>query len=167
MWADASLQSVAPHIPTSAAIAAVRCATVGMPLEETACSPFTRGRWLFSHNGRIDRSVLPTSAWRAADSVCDSAILAAWLLDDPDELAQRICKLGAADPKARLNVLLADGEQVLATVWGDTLAVRVDDSGVVVASEPYDDDAGWGEIPDRTLLTVSSDGVSLTDLEPM
>jgi hypothetical protein len=29
-----------------------------MPLDETAAAPFARGRWLLSHNGVADRSML-------------------------------------------------------------------------------------------------------------
>jgi glutamine amidotransferase len=164
IWSDASLLSVAPHVTSRAMVAAVRSATTGMPADETAAAPFTRGRWLLSHNGRLDRSVLPNEAWREAESVCDSAVLAAWLLASPGELAERVAEVGRRDPAARLNVLAGDGKRILATTWGDTLSVLVTPSGVAVASEPYDDDPGWRDIPDRSLLTVTADGVSITDL---
>lgn len=164
LWADASLASVAPHVSAGCLIAAVRSASEGMPAEESACAPFASGPWLLSHNGRVDRAALPERAWRAAESVCDSAVLAAWLLEDPDALGQRVAELGAADPSARLNVLLADGEQLIATTWGDTLAVLVTDGGVAVASEPYDEDPRWTAVPDATLVRVSADGVALTPL---
>ncbi|MDR3080737.1 MAG: class II glutamine amidotransferase, partial [Streptomyces sp.] len=38
-------------------------------------------------------------------------------------------------------------------------------SPVVVASEPYDDDPRWQEVPDRTLLEVSRTDVLLTPLK--
>jgi glutamine amidotransferase len=164
MWSDASLLSVAPHVSARAILGAVRSATAGMPADETAAAPFTRGRWLLSHNGRVDRSVLPDEAWQQAESVCDSAVLAAWLLAAPESLAERVAEVGRRDRAARLNVLAADGDRILATTWGDSLSVLVTPHGVAVASEPYDDDPGWREIPDRSLLTVTSDGVSITDL---
>ncbi|MEV8153782.1 class II glutamine amidotransferase, partial [Streptomyces fradiae] len=37
----------------------------------------------------------------------------------------------------------------------------------VVASEPYDDDPGWREVPDRTLLTATADGVTTSPLAPL
>ena len=37
--------------------------------------------------------------------------------------------------------------------------------GVVVASEPYDDDPRWVDVPDRHLLEVTRDGVAVTALE--
>jgi glutamine amidotransferase len=35
---------------------------------------------------------------------------------------------------------------------------------VVLASEPYDDDSAWEDVPDRHLVEVSSDGVTITPL---
>ena len=54
---------------------------------------------------------------------------------------------------------------MLATRWGDTLSVLRADDGVVVASEPYDDDPRWTDIPDRHLVDVTAAGVTITDLE--
>jgi gamma-glutamyl hercynylcysteine S-oxide hydrolase len=164
LWGDTSFASVAPHVTSGAILAAVRSATVGMPIDETATAPFNRGEWLLSHNGRIDRRLLPDSAWRGAESVCDSAVLASWLLDAPELLGERVRELGGKDPDARLNVLAGDGNRILATTWGDTLSVLVGPSGVAVASEPYDDDPGWRDIPDHSLLTATPDGVAVTDL---
>lgn len=164
MWSHASLAAVAPHVSSTCILAAVRSATPGMPIEETACAPFAREQWLLSHNGRVDRSVLPLAAWQMAESVCDSAVLATYLLADPDALGARIAAVGRADPAARLNVLLADGARLLATTWGDTLAVLVTDDGVAVASEPYDDDPRWRDVQDRSLLMVTASGVAVHDL---
>src|SRR5579875_2341777 len=59
LWTDASFASVAPVLSSSCVLAAVRSATVGMPIEESAAAPFGSGDWLLSHNGVVDRSVLP------------------------------------------------------------------------------------------------------------
>jgi glutamine amidotransferase len=164
LWADASFASVAPHVKSTAIVVAVRSATVGMPTDETACAPFGLGGWLLSHNGRVDRDVLPDSAWRQAESVCDSAVLASWLLSAPQQLPERLVETANRDPAARLNVLASDGHRIVATTWGDTLSVLAGRDGVAVASEPYDDDPGWRDIPDHSLLTATPDGVSVTDL---
>ncbi|MGZ4618224.1 MAG: hypothetical protein ACXV3F_05750, partial [Frankiaceae bacterium] len=78
IWTDASFASLAPTVASGCVVAAVRSASIGMPIEETATAPFTRGRYLFSHNGRVDAAGLlgrlPPSA--AAESPCDSAVLA-------------------------------------------------------------------------------------------
>ena len=145
-------------------VAAVRSATVGMPIEASAVAPFTDGRWLLSHNGIVDRAVLPASSH--AESVVDSALLAALVFDrGMDRLAQTIADVAAADPNARLNLVAADGTRLLATTWGDTLSMLRCDDGVVVASEPYDDDPGWEEVPDRHLVEAGESGVAVTPIE--
>jgi gamma-glutamyl hercynylcysteine S-oxide hydrolase len=37
--------------------------------------------------------------------------------------------------------------------------------GVVVASEPYDDDPGWADVPDHHLVDVADGVVTVTELE--
>jgi gamma-glutamyl hercynylcysteine S-oxide hydrolase len=164
MWGDASFASVAPVIWSGCVLAAVRSATAGMPADETAAAPFQSGRWLLSHNGVVDRAVLGPHP--AAESVCDSALLAAHLFESgPERAGEFVADLGKRDPGARLNLLLTDGQRIIATRWGDTLSVLRTDDGVVVASEPYDDDPRWADVPSRHLVEVAADTVTLTQLE--
>jgi glutamine amidotransferase len=117
-----------------------------------------------SHNGIVNRSVLPSGL--RSESVCDSAILAALIFERGlDALGETIVKVGASDPLARLNIMAANGSRLLATTWGDTLSILHRDDGLVLASEPYDDQPGWEDIPDRHLVEVTADGVTLTALE--
>ncbi|BBY33341.1 gamma-glutamyl-hercynylcysteine sulfoxide hydrolase [Mycolicibacter minnesotensis] len=163
LWGDASFASIAPVLASHCVVAAVRSATVGMPIEASATAPFTDGDWLLSHNGVVNRAVLPTTA--AAESVCDSAILAAAIFArGVESLAEVIVEIGAADPKARLNILAANGAQMVATTWGDTLSMLHGSDGVVLASEPYDEDPRWVDIPDRHLVEVRDGEVRVTAL---
>jgi gamma-glutamyl hercynylcysteine S-oxide hydrolase len=164
LWNDASLASVAPTITSSCLIAAVRSASPGMPIEDSAVAPFNRGQWLLSHNGRVDRSVLPLDP--LAESTCDAAVLAALVFSTgPERLGEVVSEVGHRDPEARLNLLVVNGARILATTWGDTLSYLATADGVAVASEPYDDDPGWVDVPDRHLLDVTNDGVSIRSLE--
>jgi glutamine amidotransferase len=164
LWGDASFASVAPVISAACVLAAVRSATAGMPADETAAAPFQSGRWLRSHNGVVDRTVLGPHP--AAESVCDSAQLAAHLFEfGPERAGEFVTDVGKRDPAARLNLLLTDGQRILATRWNDTLSVLRTDDGVVVASEPYDDDPRWADVPNHHLVDVSADAVTITDLE--
>lgn len=164
LWGDASFASVAPILTSHCVVAAVRSATVGMPVEATATAPFTDGHWLLSHNGVVNTAVLPTCA--GAESVCDSAILAASIFArGVTSLGEVIDEIGAADPHARLNVLAANGSRLLATTWGDTLSMLHGADGVVLASEPYDDDPRWVDIPDRHLVDAHGGEVSVTPLD--
>ncbi|HEY8822037.1 MAG TPA: ergothioneine biosynthesis protein EgtC [Dermatophilaceae bacterium] len=166
MWSDASFASVAPVLSSSCVLAAVRSATPGMPVEESAAAPFTDGRWLLSHNGLVDRAVLPV-ATHLAESTSDSALLAQHVFAaGPAALAQTVLDVASRDPQARLNLLLTNGRHILATTWGDTLSYLVNGDGYVVASEPYDDDPRWVDVPDRHLLELTITGMSLTPLEP-
>ncbi|SHW63241.1 ergothioneine biosynthesis protein EgtC [Mycobacterium sp. SMC-16] len=163
LWGDASLASVAPALRSECVVAAVRSATVGMPIEPSASAPFTDGDWLLSHNGVVDRGVLPVS--RTAESTVDSAILAAHIFTEGlDNLGDTVRRVGESDPSARLNILAANGSRMLATVWGDTLSILRRPDGVVLASEPYDDHPDWQDIPDRHLVEVTAAGVVLTPL---
>ena len=163
LWGDPSFASVAPVVSSGCVVAAVRSATVGMPLEESAAAPFTDGRWLLSHNGRVDRAVLPPV--RDAESTVDSALLAALVFDRGlDALGATVREVGTADPGARLNLLAADGTRLLATTWGDTLSALVTPDGTALASEPWDDDPRWTDVPDHSLVEVTPDGLTLTPL---
>jgi glutamine amidotransferase len=164
LWGDGSFASVAPVLRSGCVIAAVRSATVGMPIEPSASAPFTDGRWLLSHNGLVDRTALPLSS--SAESTNDSALLAALIFERGlDALGDTLAEVAAADPNARLNILAGNGSQLLATAWGDTLFVLRRADGVVLASEPFDDDPDWQEIPDRHLVKVVGSQVELVGLK--
>jgi glutamine amidotransferase len=163
LWSDASFQSVAPTITSGCVLGALRSATIGMPMDESACAPFQCGAWLLSHNGIVDRDVLGPQS--AAESMCDAAQLAAYVFArDPLDVGKIVADIGRRDPGARLNLLLTDGNQLLATTWGDTLSTRQTGDGVLVASEPFDDDAEWTDVPDRCLVHVLGGQITITEL---
>jgi glutamine amidotransferase len=165
LWGDVSFDSIAPALRSHCVVAAVRSATIGMPIEASATAPFTDGQWLLSHNGVVDRDVLPVSA--VAESTCDSAVLAALIFARGlGVLGQTIAEVGAADPNARLNILVGNGSRLLATTWGDTLSILRRDDGVVLASEPYDDQPGWEDVPDRHIVEVTAERVTMTAVNP-
>jgi len=164
LWGDTSFTSVAPALSSDCVVAAVRSASIGMPIEPSASAPFTDGQWLLSHNGLVDRTALPLSS--KAESTNDSALLAALIFERGlDVLEDTLVEVAAADPNARLNILAANGSQLRATTWGDTLSVLRQHDGVVLASEPYDDNPAWQEIPDRHLVIVEGSRVDLIPLK--
>ena len=164
LWGDASFASVAPVLRSGCVVAAVRSASVGMPIESSASAPFTDGQWLLSHNGVVNGAVLPLTG--RAESTVDSAVLAALIFDRGlDALGQTVAAVGERDPNARLNILAANGSRMVATTWGDTLSMLRLPDGVVLASEPYDDDPGWVDIADRHLVDVHGSDVELTPVK--
>jgi len=178
MWTDAALPGLASSVVTGGVLAAVRSATVGMPVVETACAPFTAGPWLFSHNGLVRgwpssvaelASRVPVTDLLTMDAPTDAALL--WTLlrarlvagEKPaDAVAALVAEVAAAAPGSRLNLLLTDGSTIVGTAWTHALWVCARPGGVVVASEPYDEDPGWQEVPDGHLVTATSSSVDIT-----
>jgi glutamine amidotransferase len=171
IWTDASFASLAPTVATSCAVAAVRSATVGTSQDEAAAAPFTHGRWLFSHNGRLHDWAAARAALlpRAADvpdtrAGVDSALLfgiavTAWqagaaLADGLVEAA----RAGLAHGGGRLTMLASDGVAVAGVVCGEPMHVLRTPAGTTVASEPHDDDPAWRELTDGTVVLVGRDG---------
>ena len=164
IWADHDAPRLARSVRSGAFVAAVRNGTVGMPSMEAACAPFTDGRWLFSHNGRVTgwpdslaalAGKLPVADLLTLDAPTDSALLWALLRErlhageDPVEAtADLVRRVERAAPGSRLNFLLTDGQLLVATAWTHALSVRETDGAVVVASEPTDTEPGWTPVPE-------------------
>lgn len=183
IWGDLSFADLARVVRSGAVLAAVRDATVAGADGEAAAAPFAYGPWLFSHNGAVANwpgsltepaGSLPPGELLALEARCDSALVWALLLhrlrsgDGPEQaLTDTVAEVAAAAPGSRLNLLVSDGTTITATAWGDTLWYRTGpaDAGTVVASEPYDDDPAWREVPDRTLVSATRTEVLLTPLK--
>lgn len=185
MWADRGFASVAPKIHSETVFAALRNATPGLPVDESGVPPFASGRFAFMHNGAIDgfrktamrplRDALSDERYSELLGVSDSETVFACLLDHLDagfdlreaalatiRLVSDIC--GERGTKATLNLAVTDGESMVFTrhstagpdnslyfiEGGDTFP-----EGVVVASERFDGDEKWREVPSRSLLLVS------------
>lgn len=170
LWGDTSFASVAPHLRSGAVVAAVRSASVGMPMDESAAAPFTNGRVLLSHNGRVERTALPDlPATTVPESVCDSALLAEHVYaggaDRSQDVAVTVLDIATRDPRASLNLLIHDGTRITGVTWGDPASYLVTPQGIALASEPWDDDPAWVDVPDRHLIEVTSVGVTVTSLD--
>lgn len=183
VWSDLTFADLARVVRSEAALAAVRDATLPGADGAAAAAPFADGPWLFSHNGALRDwpdsvaplalGLPPVELLQLAAST-DSALVWALVLhrlragaDLGPALAETVLELAAAAPGSRLNLLLTDGTAIAATAWGDSLWYLADEAArrTVVASEPYDDDSRWCEVPDRTLLTATRTRVVLTPLK--
>jgi gamma-glutamyl hercynylcysteine S-oxide hydrolase len=179
MWADKSFADVARVTASTAVLAAVRSATIGTTQDESAAAPYTDGRWLFSHNGRLEgwphrveklAAGLPASRLLSLEAQVDSALVWALVLerlaagDGPADALERTVADVLAATTGRLNLLLTDGATIAATAAGDTLFWRTGPEGTIVASEPSDDTAGWHEVPDLSVLTATRDTVDVRPL---
>ncbi len=132
IWADPNLSLVCDRLPSTAALAAVRSATPGIPYHLACVQPFARGRVAFLHNGfvtnwqrgpsRVLREGLGDAAYQAVQGGSDSEGLFALLLDALDRGAgslvdavrsalqrlQRICTQTSSTAIA--TILASDGE---------------------------------------------------------
>ncbi|MFD3730906.1 ergothioneine biosynthesis protein EgtC [Streptomyces sp. NPDC058632] len=182
VWADLPFADLARVVRTPALLAAVRDATLSGADAEAAAAPFAAGAWLFSHNGAVRGwpgtlapfvATLPPEDVLSLEARNDSAFVWALVLarlragdEEGQALADTVLEIAAAAPGSRLNLLLTQGDTITATAWGDTLwYLARPGGGTVVASEPYDDDPHWREVPDRTLLAASRTDVLLTPLK--
>ncbi len=162
-------------------IAHVRHKSPGAPTDVEGNAPFADGPWLFAHNGFVaDYFDGVADAMRAELSPgrrglpgkADSELLFALVMDridagmDPaDAVIDVIGPLsGPAGERGRFNLLLTDGDRLVATRWGNSLHLRAGrgpGAAVVVASEPFDDHPDWEAVPDHTVLHIDANGVEL------
>ena len=180
MWADTSFRGIARHIASGHVLAEVRSATPPAPSEESGVAPFTDGPHLFVHNGLVEgfRDGVGTQLRRGLTprreagllGAADSEVLFSLVLDrldDGDDLATALRKVIAEVrtlAAGRFNLLASDGTRLVGTRAGDTLWRCTDDAGTRLASEPTDDDPGWSEVPDESLVVVTADGTEVEDL---
>ncbi|PFX01163.1 Gamma-glutamyl-hercynylcysteine sulfoxide hydrolase [Nocardia farcinica] len=103
IWSDPAVTEVLGQLVSPAVLGSVRSATVGMPVERSACAPFTTGRWAFSHNGVVPR-------WRQVLSAVSADLDVAATRSGATRLFEtaRLLDAEAATDAATLWVLLAD-----------------------------------------------------------
>ncbi|MET9270495.1 ergothioneine biosynthesis protein EgtC [Kribbella sp. NPDC003557] len=180
IWTDENLPGLAGTIRSGAVLAAVRNGTVGMPYGQSAVAPFASDHWLFSHNGRIPgwpettpklAEQLPVADLLSLGAPIDSVFLWALIthrltegMPPADAVAAVVQEVEALAPGSRLNILLTDGEQLVATAWTHSLHVRRTPDSVTVASEPFGPD-NWTAVPDRSLLVATATTVQITPME--
>ena len=177
IWTDASFASLAPSVSSDHVLAAVRSGTPGFGYDESCVAPFVHGRLLFSHNGRLDdwpraRKTLAERTFEVPEAAApvDSALLfgltaahraaGASLGDALAETVRDALAVGGG----RLNLLVLDDTGAAATTYGDRLFVLETPSGVVLASEPHDDDRRWREIADGMLVETDGSGARVSPL---
>lgn len=182
-WSDANLASLCRQIRSRLFLAHVRAATFG-EVATANCHPFANGRHLFMHNGQIggyDRlrrrvdALIPDALYPDRKGTSDSeaiflAALGAGLDDDPVEamtatLAEIVATVRPEETgePLRFAAVHTDGETLYAYRWASdgeppSLYCREEGDGIVIASEPCDENSGrWAAVPSGGLLTVHSD----------
>ena len=178
IWTDASFASLAPTITSSCILAAVRSETTAFAHDESVVAPFAQGRWLFSHDGKVAdghsarrtlyaRTLDIPEAMAPGDSAFVFGLAASrWTAGTPlgaalVEVIREVQTVGGG----RLNMLAVDGRGFAGTTYGEQLWVLEKDTGISAASDPYDDDPDWFEVPPGVLVEGNEHGLTLTPLE--
>jgi glutamine amidotransferase len=184
VWSDRSFLSMAGLIRSKAFLAAVRDATTGSFVEESSTAPFGQQGWLFAHNGMFRNFDGPPGVWlrrtvsdrrlAAIRGTSDSEFLFALILDrmDAGATVRDAMTSVIADCLGRttgaFNFLLHDGWRITATACGDSLCYLEGSDrlpgGVVIASEPYDDDPAWRQVPDGSVVEGYCGGVTVSPM---
>jgi glutamine amidotransferase len=151
----------------------VRAAT-GTATTRANCHPFVLGRFMFMHNGQIGgyrtirrrvEALVPDELYHARTGTTDTeaiflAAAARGLAADPVAaisetltlVLEEMRRAGVTAP-LRFTAALTDGEGIWAFRWASdpappTLYYRQAERGVIVVSEPIDDDReGWHAVP--------------------
>src|SRR5947209_13348635 len=179
-WSDENLRYLCRHLQSHLFFAHVRAAT-GTAVTRQNCHPFACGRWMFMHNGfvgswnRLRRKVedmIPDAFYPSRLGTTDSeavflAMMGAGLDADPVGAARRVmrqlCELVNEDghrEHLRFTAALANGRDLFAFRFAEndtanTLYFRDSGDELVVASEPFDLEAGWNRSEERR---VGKDG---------
>ncbi len=178
IWTDASFASLAPTIASTCILGAVRSDTTAFAHDESVVAPFAQGRWLFSHNGGVadwhsarrtlyDRTLDIPEAAAPVDSALMFGLAASrWTAGTPlgkalVEVIREVQTVGGG----RLNMLAVDGRSIAGTTYGERLWALEKDTGISVATEPYDEDPDWLEVPEGVLVEANEQGLTLTPLE--
>jgi predicted glutamine amidotransferase len=183
-WGDRNLRELASQIRSSLFLGHVRAAT-GTPVEQTNCHPFRYGRWLFVHNGFIDRylelrrelllavdpEVFPNILGTTDSELMFHLAITFGLEHDPlgalEQMAGFVEEVGrrhgVAEP-LQMTIGLSDGERVYAARYASGPVVNslyvTEDARAVRAM--YPDDARFAELGDEARAVVSE---PLGDLE--
>jgi gamma-glutamyl hercynylcysteine S-oxide hydrolase len=185
IWQDPNLAQLAGNLYADLWVAAVRSATPGFGGDVVNAQPFALGDLLYSHNGMIEgfrpairRQIqdildpeVEAEILGSTDSEYLFALIRQFLLDD-DELSLEGAMTEAfatlrpwmGTNRALLNVILTDGERLLASRHAindnsPSLYYTLDDDSfpegaVVIASEPLTERERWHAVPEGHLLLV-------------
>ncbi len=185
MWADEAFLAHSGYIRSSTILGHIRSATPGSAVNEVNTHPFASDHWLFAHNGSVAnfagkvgaqlRNTISARRLQAVEGTTDSEVLFALALDlldtgvEPGEalrgVIEAVCAIDTGQAH-RLNLVLTDGKRLAATSYGDTLFMLDHDGfapkGVVIASEPCDDNPAWQAVPDESVVEATTSGGVVT-----
>jgi glutamine amidotransferase len=178
-WSDENLRYLCRHLRSHLFFAHVRAAT-GTAVTRQNCHPFACGRWMFMHNGfvgswnRLRRKVeqlIPDELYPSRRGTTDSeavflAIMGAGLDRDPIGATARVLRSlrdlvneEGRRERIRFTTAIANGRDLYAFRFAEndaanTLYFRESAGQVVAASEPFDKEDDWTEVPEGHVLVA-------------
>ena len=186
IWYDHDLRSTLSALSSGCIIAGLRNGTVGIPIDRSALLPLVFERWSFVLNGLVPdfrndhmralRAGLPDDLYAELRGASDSetlfllAIAALRGGATQREALERVAKVvhdrvGTSAP-AQLNMVISDGESIVAIRSGTTLETNslyfarrppFAPEGVILASEPLDDGAVWEPVDGHSWIEIGPD----------
>jgi glutamine amidotransferase len=187
LWQEEDLEGALEGIRPPLALAALRNATPGIPVDRSGLLPLTLGRWSFVLNGfvpdfrprhmRALRQTLPDGLYGRLRGSSDSetlfllAVAEAESGADPGEALLRVSERvrgRVGKEEAQLTMALGTGEELAVLRTSNVAATNslylasghpLAPGGTLVASERLDDDPAWTGLPAHALLRLSATGV--------
>jgi glutamine amidotransferase len=168
-WSAAAGGPTSPRRTTAAAASAETAGeSITEPAPAAPPSPEKAVAAVLRLAGRLTAAEL-----LALQARCDTALLWSLVLSGlkagqsaAAALAGTVSEVWAAGGNGRFNFLLTDGQVIAATAAGDSLCYRHRADGVLVASEPSDDDEDWQRVPDGSVIEATRAGVAVRPIEP-
>lgn len=183
IWGDGNLRGLARYVTSGHVLANVRSATPGQGVDHANTHPFVSGPFSGMHNGFVDnfhetlyrrlRESLSDESFRLLRGSTDSEHIFGAFLDGARDGTDLAAALEAAldraaglapDTRMSLAFVVSDGRTMaisrasrhmpapsLYMAWGH----RTFADGVLIASEPFDEDPAWRMLPAQTVLSVS------------
>lgn len=190
-WSDANLLSLARHVKSHRFMAHVRAST-GTNTSRENCHPFNVDNWLFMHNGQIPafekvrfglERQLEEAFYLKRKGTTDSELVFLLLLQDglaesPKEALKSVIARVEAELQDKgitapfkASLCISNGKHF----WGlryastgvpPTMFFKHLDSGVVLASEPYETDGKhWNSVPAQSFIELSGERVDITQFD--
>jgi glutamine amidotransferase len=135
--------------------------TLDAPMDSALLWALIQDRLYSGSSAEAGSSASSASSLSASASASASSLSSA----AAEAVASVVREVAAAAPESRLNVLLTDGRQIVATTWTHSLWVHRTNESVAVSSEPWSAH-GWEEVPDRSLLLATESSLAITPLTP-
>jgi predicted glutamine amidotransferase len=176
-WNDRNLREVASQIRSRLVLAHVRAST-GTPVQQTNCHPFRHDRWLFMHNGflnrfealkrdlqlAVDPELFPTIEGSTDSETLFHVALTFGLMDDPPKavaaaigLVEDVARRRGVDYPVQGTIATTDGERLWAFRYSSEGRSRslFHNEDVAVLRHQYPDNPVLHDLSDDTRIVVS------------